>query len=200
MSCPSKQTRLEKMAMFCSTGKLHCSPSREERPVRPKSRRATTGSLLNSPVEESAPEVSGTIINVLSIFFFLICYLGIFQCMSFLSSVILVKNWTFVALYNCRLHYANSLVLRDSSLYRFLCWPFDPKWWPVSNFSLQYHPWITHWCHENKGNDHKLRKLSIVQQIFLFRTLGNVERTVRIICMLMWWCNRVKQFQFLLFP
>ena len=58
------------MAMFCSTGKLHCSPSREERPVRPKSRRATTGSLLNSPVEESAPEVSGTIINVLSIFFF----------------------------------------------------------------------------------------------------------------------------------
>ena len=166
MSCPSKQTRLEKMAMFCSTGKLHCSPSREERPVRPKSRRATTGSLLNSPVEESAPEVSGTIINVLSNFFF----------------------------------YANSLVLRDSSLYRFLCWPFDPKWWPVSNFSLQYHPWITHWCHENKGNDHKLRKLSIVQQIFLFRTLGNVERTVRIICMLMWWCNRVKQFQFLLFP
>ena len=66
------------MAMFSSTGKLHCSPSREERPVRPKSRRATTGSLLNSPVEESAPEVSGTISNVLSIFF-LICYLGNFS-------------------------------------------------------------------------------------------------------------------------
>ena len=195
MSRSSKQTRLKKMAMFCSTGKLHCSPSREERPVRPKSRRTTTGSLLNSPVEESAPEVSGTIINVLSIFFLFFFYLGIFQCMSFLSSVILVKNWTFVALYNCRLHYANS-----SSLYRFSCWPFDSKWWPASNFFLQYHPWITHWGHEKKGSDHTQRKLSIVQQIFLFRTLGNVERTVQIICMLMWWCNRVKQFQFLLFP
>lgn len=30
--------------------------------------------------------------------------------------------------------------------------------WPLrllaSNFSLQYHPWITYKCHESKGNDH----------------------------------------------
>lgn len=36
--------------------KLLCSPSLEVRPVRQTSRRSTTGSLLNSPLEESAPE------------------------------------------------------------------------------------------------------------------------------------------------
>lgn len=40
------------------TGKLLCSPSRETRPVRQTSRRNTAGSLLNSPLEESAPTVS----------------------------------------------------------------------------------------------------------------------------------------------
>ena len=100
MSCPSKQTRLEKMAIFCSTGKLHCSPSREERPVRPKSRRATTGSLLNSPVEESAPEVSGTISNVLSIFF-LICYLGNFSMYVLLNRSVVSLLWKIERLWHC---------------------------------------------------------------------------------------------------
>ena len=31
--------------------------------------------------------------------------------------------------------------------------PFDAQEWLVSNFSLQYHPWITHYGHENEGND-----------------------------------------------
>ena len=33
--------------------------------------------------------------------------------------------------------------------------PFDAQEWLVSNFSLQYHPWITHYGHENEGNDHQ---------------------------------------------
>ena len=50
---------------------------------------------------------------------------------------------------------------------------------PASNFSLQYHHWITHQCHENEGNDHQLKKLSIVRQIVLVSTLVTVQRAVR---------------------
>ena len=25
------------------------------------------------------------------------------------------------------------------------------------SFSLEYHPYIKHWCHENKGNDHNVK-------------------------------------------
>ena len=42
----------------------------------------------------------------------------------------------------------------------------------MANFSLQFHPWITHQGHENKRNDHKLKKLSIVTQILSIDTLG----------------------------
>ena len=44
------------MSLFVS-GKLLCSPAKEFRPVRQASRRNTAGSLLNSPLEESAPAV-----------------------------------------------------------------------------------------------------------------------------------------------
>ena len=37
-------------------------------------------------------------------------------------------------------------------------WPFDPFKWLTSNFSLQYHTWITHKGHKKKGNDHHLIK------------------------------------------
>ena len=50
--------------------------------------------------------------------------------------------------------------------------PFDSWEWLVSNFSLQYHPWIKHWGHENKGNDQDREKPLI-------------ERAVWRICMLM---------------
>ena len=43
--------------------------------------------------------------------------------------------------------------------------------WPVSNFSLQYHLWIIHYGHKN---DHQLKKLLIVKQIFPAGTIGNV--------------------------
>ena len=35
-------------------------------------------------------------------------------------------------------------------------------------------PLITHQGHENKGNDHQLKKLLIVKQILLTSTIGNV--------------------------
>ena len=35
--------------------------------------------------------------------------------------------------------------------------PFEPLEWLTFNFSLQYHPWITHEGQENKGNDHQLK-------------------------------------------
>ena len=34
-----------------------------------------------------------------------------------------------------------------------LLWPCNPWEWLASNFSFQYHPWIKHLGHENKGND-----------------------------------------------
>ena len=44
----------------------------------------------------------------------------------------------------------------------------------ASNFSLKYHPWVTHEGDKNKWNDHQLKKLLIVQQILFVRTLGKV--------------------------
>ena len=55
-----------------------------------------------------------------------------------------------------------------------LLWPFNLWEWPASNFSFQYHPWIKHLGHENKGNDNKLKNLLIVRQILLASTLKNV--------------------------
>ena len=52
--------------------------------------------------------------------------------------------------------------------------PYVKFKWLASNFSLQYHPWMTLQGHKNKGNDHQLKKLLITQQILLVSTLGNV--------------------------
>ena len=65
----------------------------------------------------------------------------------------------------------------------------NKKDWPSSNFSLQYHPWITHEGDENKRNDHQLRKLLIVWQILLVSALKNVQRTVWRICILILECK-----------
>ena len=45
--------------------------------------------------------------------------------------------------------------------------PFNPSEWLASNFSSRYHPCITHQGHENKGNNHQLKKLLIVKHILL---------------------------------
>ena len=63
-----------------------------------------------------------------------------------------------------------------------VCWPFwrgnidlfNPQEWLATNFSLQYHPWIKHEGHKNRGNDHQLKKLLIVEHILLVSILGNV--------------------------
>ena len=53
---------------------------------------------------------------------------------------------------------------------------FDPSEWLASNFFfLQYHPWIAHEGHENKGNDHQPRKLLIVKQTVFVSIEGNVK-------------------------
>ena len=44
---------------------------------------------------------------------------------------------------------------------------FTPYEWSASNFFQQYHPWIKHQGHENKGNDPKFKKLLIFWQILL---------------------------------
>ena len=56
--------------------------------------------------------------------------------------------------------------------------------WHLIKFSLQYYPWIKDDSHENRGNDHQLRKLLIFQQILLLNIIGNVWRTIRRICVL----------------
>ena len=61
--------------------------------------------------------------------------------------------------------------------------------WQKFNFSQQYLPKITGYSHEDIGNDHKLEKLLIMKQILLFRTLGNIYRTVRRIWILMLGCK-----------
>ena len=48
--------------------------------------------------------------------------------------------------------------------------PFNPLWWLASEFSLQYHSWIKHLGHENRGDDHQLKKVLIMKQILLFST------------------------------
>ena len=65
----------------------------------------------------------------------------------------------------------------------------NPLEWLASNFSLQYQHWIAHQCHENKGNDHQIKKLLIVRQILLVSTFVNVQRTVWRICILMLGCR-----------
>ena len=54
---------------------------------------------------------------------------------------------------------------------------------------IQYQPWIKHWGHNNRGNDHQLKKLLNVKQILPVSTTGNVWRTVWRICMLMLGCS-----------
>ena len=51
---------------------------------------------------------------------------------------------------------------------------FDHKEWVAFNFSIQYPPWVTHYGHKNKGNDHQLKEFLIVKQILPVSTLGNV--------------------------
>ena len=50
--------------------------------------------------------------------------------------------------------------------------------WPASDFSLQYHSWITHKGYESNGDDHQLMELLTVKQVISLRTLGNAQRTV----------------------
>ena len=44
----------------------------------------------------------------------------------------------------------------------------------MSSFSLQYHPWIKHLGHKNKGADHQLQKLLIMKLILYVNTLWSV--------------------------
>ena len=67
--------------------------------------------------------------------------------------------------------------------------PFNPWELQASNFSLQCHPWIKHWGHENKGNDNQLKNLLIVVQILLASASEHVWRTVWRICILMLGCK-----------
>ena len=59
---------------------------------------------------------------------------------------------------------------------------FSLQEWLTSNFSLQYHPWIKHKGHKNKGNDHQLKKLLIVKQVHFVSTSRKIQRTVWRIC------------------
>ena len=43
--------------------------------------------------------------------------------------------------------------------------------WLASIFSSQHYPWLKHYSHENKGNDHQLKELLIVIQILLVSVL-----------------------------
>ena len=42
-------------------------------------------------------------------------------------------------------------------------WSVSYQGWLTYNFSSQYHPWIIHVGHGNKGNDHLLKKLLTVK-------------------------------------
>ena len=59
----------------------------------------------------------------------------------------------------------------------------------ASGFSLQYHPWITHKGHENKGNDHQQEKLLIVKWILLVSSIGMYGGQCRGYA---YWCLGVK--------
>ena len=58
---------------------------------------------------------------------------------------------------------------------------FHPLQWLTPNFSLQYHPSVT-WIREMFI---KKKKIYIFKQILFVSTLGNVQRTVWRICILM---------------
>ena len=49
-----------------------------------------------------------------------------------------------------------------------------PKSGLALNFSLQYHPWISHQGHKNKRNDHQIKKFLIIKQILPVSILRNV--------------------------
>ena len=61
--------------------------------------------------------------------------------------------------------------------------------WLAPNISLQYHPRITHWGHESKGNYYYLKNLLIDTRILLVGILGDVRRTVWRMCILMLGCK-----------
>ena len=65
--------------------------------------------------------------------------------------------------------------------------------WLGSHFSLQYHPWIKHLGQENIENDHQRKKLLIVKQTVLVSALGNAQRTVWRICILMLGCEGLSE-------
>ena len=53
-------------------------------------------------------------------------------------------------------------------------WPFDPYGGPASNFSLQYHPWMTDLGHKNKENGSPTKEVLDFEQIFLVSCIGNM--------------------------
>ena len=61
--------------------------------------------------------------------------------------------------------------------------------WQASIFSLQYDLWNKHEIRENRGDDHWLKQLLVVQQILLVSLFGNVWRTVWRISILMLGCK-----------
>ena len=62
----------------------------------------------------------------------------------------------------------------------------------MNYLSQSKHPLIKFKGHEKIGNDHHLRRLSIVKQILLVSSIRNVQRTVWRICILMLGFKRVK--------
>ena len=62
----------------------------------------------------------------------------------------------------------------------------------MNYLSQSKHPLIKFKGHEKIGNDHHLRRLSIVKQILLVSSIRNVQRTVWKICILKLGFKRVK--------
>ena len=79
------------------------------------------------------------------------------------SSFSLFFSWAKSKLLSDRLHFPSTEALLNS---------FIPLEWLASNFSVQYHSRFTHKGHENKGNDHQLKKLLTVKQILFVDTIG----------------------------
>ena len=63
----------------------------------------------------------------------------------------------------------------------------------MNYLSQSKHPLIKFKGHEKIGNDHHLRRLSIVKQILLVSSIRNVQRTVWRICILMLGCKGLRQ-------
>ena len=78
----------------------------------------------------------------------------------------------------------NYLPFKNTSIFN----PLMPEW-PASNFSFQFHPWIKHQGHKNRGNDNLQKNQLIVKQILFASTLGNVLRPVWRIWVLMFACK-----------